>query len=79
MMYHSRLALAHALILAALLLALASPLATAQSSPQSSPRASSSGPTQDYLVYVVCESADRVVLLASVQKAFESSTKRESA
>ncbi len=51
--------IAHALILAAFLLGLILPLATAQSSPQ----ATSSGPTQDYLVYVVCESADKVVLL----------------
>ena len=50
---------AHALILAAFLLALLLPLATAQSSPQ----AAAAGPTQDYLVYVVCEAADKVVLL----------------
>ena len=54
---------AHALILAAFLLALLLPLASAQSSSQSSPQASPGGPTQDYLVYVVCEAADKVVLL----------------
>src|SRR5580700_9007821 len=51
--------IAHALILAALLLALILPFATAQSSPQVPPSAH----TQDYLVYVVCEAADKVVLL----------------
>jgi DNA-binding beta-propeller fold protein YncE len=30
---------------------------------QSSPAPTSSGPTQDYLVYVVCESADKIVLI----------------
>ena len=55
--------IAHALILATFLLALLLPLASAQSSSQSSPQASPAGPTQDYLVYVVCEAADKVVLL----------------
>jgi DNA-binding beta-propeller fold protein YncE len=53
MMFRSRRALA------AFLLSLIAPLATAQTSLQ----ASSAGPSQDYLVYVVCESADKVVLL----------------
>ena len=50
---------AHAVILATFLLALILPLATAQPSPQAAP----AGPTQDYLVYVVCEAADKVALL----------------
>ena len=45
--------------LAAFLLSLIAPFATAKTSLQ----ASSAGPSQDYLVYVVCESADKVVLL----------------
>jgi DNA-binding beta-propeller fold protein YncE len=53
MMFRSRRALA------AFLLSLIAPLATAKASLQ----ASSAGPSQDYLVYVVCESADKVVLL----------------
>jgi DNA-binding beta-propeller fold protein YncE len=53
MMFRSRRALA------AFLLSLIAPLATAQTSLQ----VSSAGPSQDYLVYVVCESADKVVLL----------------
>jgi len=55
---------ARLLIFAALFLAILAPLATAQTSPQTqTPAPSSSGPAQDYLVYVVCESADKVVLL----------------
>jgi DNA-binding beta-propeller fold protein YncE len=55
---------ARLLVLGALLLAILAPPATAQSSPQAStPAASFSGPAQDYLVYVVCEAADKVVLL----------------
>jgi hypothetical protein len=42
---------------------LLAPLATAKHSPQPSSQASSTDPAQDYLVYVVCEAADRVVLL----------------
>src|SRR5580658_2031276 len=53
MMFRSRRALA------AFLLSLIAPFATAKTSLQ----ASSAGPSQDYLVYVVCESADKVVLL----------------
>src|SRR5271156_3872083 len=49
----------HALVLAAFLLALILPLTSAQTSLQPA----SAGPSQDYLVYVVCESADKVVLL----------------
>ncbi len=54
------------LIFVALLSAILAPpaMAQTQSSPQAqSPAASSAGPAQDYLVYVVCESADKVVLL----------------
>jgi DNA-binding beta-propeller fold protein YncE len=51
--------LAPALILSAFLLAWLAPGTTAQTSA----RPSSAGPAQDYLVYVVCESADKVVLL----------------
>src|SRR3984957_6796693 len=51
------------LIFAALFLAILLPPATAQTSPKTQTPASSSGPAQDYLVYVVCESADKVVLL----------------
>src|ERR1700689_2220885 len=55
---------ARLLIFTGLLLAILMPPALAQSSPRTSPQAASSaGPTQDYLVYVVCESADKVVLL----------------
>src|SRR5580693_5340486 len=55
---------ARLLIFTALLLAILMPSALAQTSPRaSSQAASSAGPTQDYLVYVVCESADKVVLL----------------
>src|SRR5271156_2571172 len=54
--------IARVLILAALLLALLAPPAPAHP-PAPSPAAAPSGPTQDYLVYVVCESADKVVLL----------------
>jgi DNA-binding beta-propeller fold protein YncE len=77
-MYHSRRVLASrnalvapaapVLILVALLSAIFALPAMAQTSPQTSsqtptPASSSAGPTQDYLVYVVCESADKVVLL----------------
>jgi DNA-binding beta-propeller fold protein YncE len=54
---------ARLLILSALLLAILMPQASAQTSPQTPPQLSSSGPAVDYLVYVVCESADKVVLL----------------
>src|SRR3984885_15489764 len=54
---------ARLLILAALLLAILLPPASAQTSPQTPPQPSSSGPAMDYLVYVVCEAADKVVLL----------------
>src|SRR5580704_16087591 len=53
---------ARLLILTALLLALLLPPACAQKSP-TPPQAPSTGPRQDYLVYVVCEAADKVVLL----------------
>ena len=54
---------ARLLILTALVLAMLMPPASAQTSPQTPPQPSSSGPALDYLVYVVCESADKVVLL----------------
>jgi DNA-binding beta-propeller fold protein YncE len=57
---------AHRLILSALLFAILVPPLLAQTAPQtqtSAPSSSSRGPAQDYLVYVVCESADKVVLL----------------
>jgi DNA-binding beta-propeller fold protein YncE len=78
MMYHSRRVLASrnalgapaapVLIFVALLSAIFALPAMTQTSPQTSsqtptPAPSSAGPTQDYLVYVVCESADKVVLL----------------
>jgi DNA-binding beta-propeller fold protein YncE len=53
MMFRSRRALA------VFLLSLIAPLTSAQTSLQPA----SAGPSQDYLVYVVCESADKVVLL----------------
>src|ERR1700734_540387 len=54
---------ARLLILTALVLAMLMPPASAQTSPQTPPQPSTSGPALDYLVYVVCESADKVVLL----------------
>ena len=74
MMFRSRRALASrnaamapaapVLIFVALYSAMLALPAMPQSSPQTqTPAATSAGSTQDYLVYVVCESADKVVLL----------------
>ncbi len=60
MLHRSGRALAaYAPLILAFLLALIAPFATAQTPP----RTSSPGPAQDYLVYVVCEAADKLVLL----------------
>jgi len=45
------------------LMALAVSIPGSTQSISATPQATASGPTQDYLVYVVCESADKVVLL----------------